>query len=231
MDKRIFWPFSTSTVSEWPGTRPAGWADHVGTDFAVPQGTPLRATISGTVYLTWDDGYGAYVLDIVRPDGFVVRNGHLSYMAVANGSWVNAGDYIGNTGGAAGTPGAGLSTGPHLHWELRWNINWSGPGWVDPRDLSIQSFGAAPSGDKKPVKKRRTEANQARKKREKMIFVFKRDATVKGNGARYGVFVLGQKGTWWEFTGQSSANQLADQLGSAMELSASTWDERKKKHQ
>ena len=140
IDKRIFWPFDISTVTEWPGTRPAGWANHVGTDFAVPQGTPLRATVSGTVYLTWDDGLGAYVLDIVRPDGFVVRNGHLSYMVVADGAWVNIGDYIGNTGGAAGTPGAGLSTGPHLHWELRWNRNWSGPGWVDPRNLTINSF-------------------------------------------------------------------------------------------
>ena len=161
IDKRIFWPFSTSTVSEWPGTRPAGWAYHVGTDFAVSQGTSLRATISGTVYLTWDDGYGAYVLDIVRPDGFVVRNGHLSYMAVAHGSWVNAGDYIGNTGGAAGTPGAGLSTGAHLHWELRWNRNWTGPGWVDPRDLSIQTFGSPdPSKPAPPATSKKKRKNK-----------------------------------------------------------------------
>ena len=153
----IYWPFPTSTVTEWPGTRPAGWAYHVGTDFGVAQGTPLRATISGTVYLTWNDGFGAYVLDIVRPDGFVVRNGHLSRMDVAHGSWVNAGDHIGLTGGAAGTPGAGLSTGAHLHWELRWNRNWSGPGWVDPRDLTISTFGAtpAPTPTPTPTKKRK----------------------------------------------------------------------------
>lgn len=135
----LYYPYDTSLVTEWPGERPSGWAYHVGTDFGVPQGTPLRATVSGTVYLTWNDGFGAYVLDIVRPDGFVVRNGHLSRMDAAHGSWVNAGDHIGLTGGLKGTTGAGLSTGPHLHWELRWNRNWSGPGWVTP-----QAAGAVP---------------------------------------------------------------------------------------
>lgn len=193
MDKRIFWPFSTKLVTEWPGTRPAPWADHVGTDFAVSQGTPLRATISGTVYLTWNDGYGAYVLDIVRPDGFVVRNGHLSYMAVANGSWVNAGDYLGNTGGAAGTPGAGLSTGPHLHWELRWNRNWVGPGWVDPRDLTIQSF--------EPIKPAPVPPLIAIEE-EEMIFIWKRS----GNAIRWAL-VMGANVTL--ATNQKDADQLA----------------------
>lgn len=142
----VFWPFPTSTVREWPGERPKGWAYHVGTDFGVAQGTPLRATTSGTAYLIWNDGFGAYVIDIVRPDGFVVRNGHLSRMDVKNGSWVNAGDHIGLTGGPKGTTGAGLSTGPHLHWELRWNRNWNGPGWVDPRNMNILTFGGGSNG-------------------------------------------------------------------------------------
>lgn len=138
----IFWPFDTKYVSEWPGARGVGWADHVGTDFAMPQGTPLRATMSGTIDIHWTDGLGAWVIDIIAPDGTVVRNGHLSYMAVADGEWVNAGDYIGNTGGALGTVGAGLSTGSHLHWELRNNRDWGAWGWYDPRYLDIKSFGA-----------------------------------------------------------------------------------------
>ena len=139
---QLFWPFATSTVSEWPGTRPEGWADHVGTDFAVPQGTPLRATMSGTVDIIWNDGLGAWVIDIIAPDGTVARHGHLSHMAPKDGQWVNAGDYIGNTGGAIGTPGAGLSTGAHLHWEIRNNRGWGAWGWYDPRDLTIGSFDA-----------------------------------------------------------------------------------------
>lgn len=136
----IYWPFDTSMVSEWPGTRPAGWAYHVGTDFAVPQGTPLRATMSGNVDIIWNDGLGAWVIDIIAPDGTVARHGHLSAMYPSDGEWVNAGQVIGATGGALGTPGAGLSTGSHLHWELRNSQAWSGAGWYDPRDLTIKTF-------------------------------------------------------------------------------------------
>ena len=144
----IFWPFDPALVSEWPGTRPQGWADHVGTDFAVAQGTPLRATVSGTVDIHWSDGLGAWVIDIIAPDGTVVRHGHLSRMDVNDGQWVNAGDGIGLTGGMPGTPGAGLSTGSHLHWEIRNNRGWGPEGWYDPRNLIIKSFPkhAAPSG-------------------------------------------------------------------------------------
>lgn len=148
----LYWPFSRSLVSEWPGTRPVGWADHVGTDFAIPQGTPLRATMSGTVDIIWNDGLNAWVIDIIAPDGTVARHGHLSYMAPNDGAWVNAGDYIGNTGGAIGTPGAGLSTGAHLHWEIRNNQGWGNYGWYDPRNLSILPMpetggtGARPNG-------------------------------------------------------------------------------------
>ena len=137
---QLFWPFDTATVSEWPGTRPSGWADHVGTDFAVPQGTPLKATMSGTVDIIWNDGLGAWVIDIINPDGTVVRNGHMSHMAPKDGAWVNAGDYIGNTGGALGSFGAGFSTGAHLHWEIRNNNGWGAVGWYDPRNLTIRSF-------------------------------------------------------------------------------------------
>lgn len=140
----LYWPFSTNQVSEWPGTRPVGWADHVGTDFAVAQGAPLRATMSGTVDVIWNDGLGAWVIDIINPDGTVVRNGHMSRMDVIDGQWVNAGDHIGLTGGALGTPGAGLSTGSHLHWEIRNNTGWGNYGWYDPRHLTIKTFGAAP---------------------------------------------------------------------------------------
>ncbi|MEV8338961.1 peptidoglycan DD-metalloendopeptidase family protein [Leucobacter sp. NPDC077196] len=156
----IYWPFATSTVSEWPGTRGSGWADHVGTDFAIPQGTPLKATMAGTVDIHWTDGLGAWVIDIIAPDGTVVRNGHLSYMAVADGEWVNVGDYIGNTGGAGGTAGAGMSTGPHLHWEIRNNTGWGATGWYDPRNLTIKTFGqtappAKPQAAAPATKKRR----------------------------------------------------------------------------
>lgn len=157
----IYWPFPLDKVREWPGARGEGWSYHVGTDFAVPQGTPLRATVSGTVDIVWNDGYGAWIINIIAPDGTVIRNGHMSYMHVKDGQWVNAGDYIGNTGGAVGTPGAGLSTGSHLHWEIRTNNGWgTGSGdWYDPRNLLILSFDSDPNtaappleGNKKRIK-------------------------------------------------------------------------------
>lgn len=135
----ICWPFDTSTVSEWCG----GYSDvrsgiHMGTDFGVPQGTPLIATGTGTIRT--HSGSGGNGIDILTDDGLVIRNWHLSEFHVNAGDRVTIGQVIGLTGGAKGTWGAGNSTGPHLHWELRDNTNFSDIGWIDPRDLAIGYF-------------------------------------------------------------------------------------------
>ena len=159
----LFWPFDPKLVIEWPGERPAGWAPHIGTDWPVAQGTPLRAAASGVVDIVWNDGYGAWIINIICSDGTVVRNGHLSHMAVNDGQWVKAGDYIGNTGGAIGTPGAGLSTGSHLHWEIRTNNGWgTGSGdWYDPRNLRILTFGSPnPSKPAPPATSKKKRGNK-----------------------------------------------------------------------
>lgn len=135
----ICWPFDTNTVSEWCG----GYSGvrtgiHMGTDFAVPQGTPLIATATGTIHT--HSGAGGNGIDIVTDDGLVIRNWHLSEFHVNAGDRVTIGQVIGLTGGAKGTWGAGNSTGPHLHWELRQNTNFSDVGWIDPRDLAISYF-------------------------------------------------------------------------------------------
>jgi murein DD-endopeptidase MepM/ murein hydrolase activator NlpD len=141
----IYWPFDLSTITEWCGTDRGGGVKHMGTDFGVPQGTPLRATISGRITRWNNDGLGAYVLDIVRSDGLLVRNAHLSRMDVNNGDQVVAGQVIGLTGGARGALGSGNSTGPHLHWELRWDRLWQKGSWVDPRTMGVVPFGAVPA--------------------------------------------------------------------------------------
>lgn len=139
----LFWPFGLSTITEWCGTDRGGGVVHMGTDFGVPQGTPLKATISGTITRHNNDGLGAYVLDIMRADGLLVRNAHLSRMDVNTGDYVEAGQVIGLTGGARGVAGSGNSTGPHLHWELRWDRLWQKGSWVDPRTLAVGNFGDA----------------------------------------------------------------------------------------
>jgi murein DD-endopeptidase MepM/ murein hydrolase activator NlpD len=140
----LYWPFDISRVSEWPGGvfdyRPGV---HMGTDFAIAQGTELRATTSGVIR-NYKGNTGGWGIDIVRPDGWVVRNWHMSEFFVSNGQKVNSGDVIGLTGGAKGHPGAGLSTGPHLHWEIRSNSGW-GAGWVDPRTLNPKNFSEKPN--------------------------------------------------------------------------------------
>jgi hypothetical protein len=136
----LFWPFDISTVTDWAGSIRAGGVIHMGTDFGVPNGTPLRATISGRIVRINDDGLGGYVLDIVRADGLVVRNAHLSRMDVNTGDIVTAGQVIGLTGGIPGTPGAGNTNGAHLHWELRWDRLWRGGSWFDPRIVGVESF-------------------------------------------------------------------------------------------
>lgn len=142
-DLRLFWPCDTSLVTEWPG----GFSDirygvHMGTDFGLPQGTPLRATVEGSIriYNGIKDGWG---IDINRADGLVVRNWHISEFRVSNGDRVKPGDIIGLTGGAKGHPGAGNSTGAHLHWEIRTNTNFSQTGWLDPRPLNPIYFDQA----------------------------------------------------------------------------------------
>lgn len=88
---------------------------HPGLDMRAPQGTEVFATADGVVELAGkdnDNGYG--VLVILRHNyGFRTTFGHLSKVAVQAGDFVKKGDlvaYSGNTG---------LSSGPHLHYEVR----------------------------------------------------------------------------------------------------------------
>ena len=87
-----------------------------------PQGTPFRAVKSGYVARVKLNGasYG-YIL-IVHAGGLSSVYGHISKAYVNEGDYVIQGQVIGLTGGTPGTTGAGnLTTGPHLHLEIRLN--------------------------------------------------------------------------------------------------------------
>lgn len=90
------------------------WKQHRGTDYAASQGTPVRAIGDGVVIRAgWGNGYGN-VLELRHRNGFVTRYGHLRGFAsgVRVGSRVTIGQtvaYVGSTG---------MSTGPHLHFEV-----------------------------------------------------------------------------------------------------------------
>ena len=85
---------------------------HKGMDFAVPTGTAIRATSGGVVTKAgWGSGYG-YVVYIRHPDGKESRYGHCSKVLVKAGQSVKQGEKIALSGNT------GISTGPHLHFEI-----------------------------------------------------------------------------------------------------------------
>ncbi|MFN5160493.1 MAG: M23 family metallopeptidase [Cyanobacteriota bacterium] len=105
------------------------WIMHAGRDLAAPEGTPVVAALSGRVVSSGlAGGYGLAVeLEHEQPQRRTLY-GHLSELYVKEGEMVRQGEVIGRVGST------GLSTGPHLHFELRLPEN---GGWVatDPGDL------------------------------------------------------------------------------------------------
>lgn len=86
--------------------------NHHGLDFAAHMGTPVLAAMPGRVVSAGVlGGYGKQVL-LVHPDGTQTRYGHLSRIAVVPGQVLAAGQQLGAVGST------GISTGPHLHFEV-----------------------------------------------------------------------------------------------------------------
>ena len=85
---------------------------HAGIDFAASFGSPIYAVSDGQVsYAGWHGGHGNYVR-LEHGGGLATGYGHMSRIAVSPGSRVGRGQVIGYVGST------GLSTGPHLHYEL-----------------------------------------------------------------------------------------------------------------
>ncbi|MHB8368179.1 MAG: M23 family metallopeptidase [Leptospirales bacterium] len=88
---------------------------HPGIDIAGSIGTPIMATASGTVTLAgWDQGFGKTV--VIDHSGTIsTLYGHLEKVNVYEGEQVKRGEVIGYLGNT------GLSTGPHLHYQIMVN--------------------------------------------------------------------------------------------------------------
>lgn len=88
---------------------------HTGIDYAVPIGTPVVAAQHGkVVFVGRQGGYGNLVV-IKHNDTYRTVYAHLDRFKVNNGDWVEQGQVIALSGNT------GLSTGPHLHYEIRKN--------------------------------------------------------------------------------------------------------------
>ena len=85
---------------------------HRGIDFGARWGTPIHAAADGQVTRAgWAGGYGRQIR-LTHGGGLATSYSHMSSLAVAPGTLVRQGQLIGTVGSS------GLSTGPHLHYEV-----------------------------------------------------------------------------------------------------------------
>lgn len=88
---------------------------HSGVDFAAPTGTPVYAVTDGRVNFAGRNGGNGNFIRLRHAGGLGTSYSHLSRIAVRNGQAVERGQIIGYVGST------GLSTGPHLHYEMTRN--------------------------------------------------------------------------------------------------------------
>lgn len=121
---RLLWPLPEETrISSRYGDRRVflysdgsrASAIHYGLDFAAPAGTPIRTAGSGAVRFARDRIVTGKTVAIEHLPGVFTLYYHLDELVVAEGEVIRAGEVIGSVGST------GLSTGPHLHWEVRVN--------------------------------------------------------------------------------------------------------------
>lgn len=155
----VFWPVDPSTVTEEAGTR---GGEHDGMDFGLPIGTPIFAAFDGVVIANYNDGASgrmwagngwvyangpALITEIRRADGFISRYAHLSKYALPVGARVAGGETV-----VAFSGNSGFTTGPHLHWSLRWDRRLSGGAWVNPRKFNLLLPGEQTANEKEKDK-------------------------------------------------------------------------------
>lgn len=106
-------PLNETRITSEFGFRRYRW--HHGTDLKLNVGDPVYSTFDGIVRIRSYDrnGYGYYVV-VRHKNGLETLYGHLSKILVEVGQEVKAGDLLGLGGNT------GRSTGPHLHYEIRY---------------------------------------------------------------------------------------------------------------
>ena len=105
-------PLSSYTLTSRFGSR---WGSfHSAIDMAAPSGTKIRASDGGTVTFAGYSGSYGYLLKIDHGGGYETYYAHCSKLHVSKGDKVYQGQHIANVGST------GYSTGPHLHFEVRY---------------------------------------------------------------------------------------------------------------
>ena len=115
-------------------------APHVGLDFAVPLGAPIKSAAAGTVLATGDYFFNGKTVYVDHGQGLISMYCHLDAIAVAVGQPVTRAQRLGSAGAT------GRASGPHLHWSVILN-----GAMVDPEvflpveDLSPATKKSAPA--------------------------------------------------------------------------------------
>ncbi len=114
----LVWPSYCTYITsrQGPRTHPVTgeYKNHGGTDIGASYGSAIYAADSGTVVYSsdgWNGGWGNYVM-IDHGNGMQTLYAHMSSRAVSVGQTVSRGQTIGYVGST------GMSTGPHLHFEM-----------------------------------------------------------------------------------------------------------------
>ena len=124
-DAGFIWPVAKNTITATfhdPDYPFRYIFEHPAIDIRAGQGSTLRAAASGYVAIAKNAGKGYSYIMIVHGNGLATVYGHVSKIYVQTDEYVVQGQTIGLSGGMPGTNGAGsLTTGPHLHFEVRSN--------------------------------------------------------------------------------------------------------------
>ena len=114
----LVWPSYCTYITSRQGPRihpvTGEYKNHGGTDIGASYGSAIYAADSGTVVRSsdgWNGGWGNYVM-IDHGNGMQTLYAHMSSRAVSVGQSVSRGQTIGYVGST------GMSTGPHLHFEM-----------------------------------------------------------------------------------------------------------------
>lgn len=110
------------------------WKMHEGIDLSAPKGTPVYATGNAVVLRSsWQPGYGQ-LIELNHGFGYKTRYGHLSKRYVSPGDSVTRGQVIGEVGNT------GVSSGAHLHYEVRFRDKTVNPIHYFNKDMSPEAY-------------------------------------------------------------------------------------------